>query len=541
MPKEFRGILAVILSVAVLALWYKFFSPPPPQAIPPQQPIPTSVSPAPTPAPAPVAVSPKTEAESKRGETFVLENDLVRITLNTMRGIATDWKLKKYTKNGGEEQGVSLTDALGNSLDWQFSNRNFEAPVAMPFVFTNQGSSQAELKWTSKGITLFKRFFLDPNSYQLRVETEFINNKKETVTFIPSFEWSKIASEESPQRGALFFKTPPDKWHPVYFNNASLEVLEDANLPVSQTITGKISWAGTESRYFLGGIIPTGKEGEKLEIGRYQNQATGGEEILFTRLFLPTVQILPGERWLQRVDVYGGPKELKYLQTVGANFEKVIGYGWISIVATPILYLLQLFYKGVHNYGVAIILLTILIKILLNPINKKSMESMKRMQILQPRLKEIREKYGNDKQKMNVETMQLFKAHKVNPMGGCLPMLLQFPIYIALYKVLWNSVELYHAHFFLFYKDLSAPDPYFIMPVILGVAMFLQTKMTPTPSADPAQQKMMMIMPVMFSVFMIFLPVGLTLYILVNTVMTILQQWMYQKGIRMRDLVRGRI
>ena len=533
------------MSVAVLALWYKFFSPPPPpppqtttsQVASPQQTTP----PVTNSAPAPVAASPKAETESKQGEIFVLENDLIRITLNTMRGVATDWKLKKYTKNGGEEQGVSLTDTLGNSLDWQFGNRNFEAPVAMPFVLTNQGSSQAELKWTSKGITLLKRFFLDPNSYQLRVETEFINNKKETVTFIPSFEWSKIASEESPQRGALFFKTPPDKWHPVYFNNASLEVLEDANLPVSQTITGKISWAGTESRYFLGGIIPTGKEGEKLEIGRYQNQTTGGEEILFTRLFLPTVQILPGERWLQRVDVYGGPKELKYLQTVGANFEKVIGYGWISIVATPILYLLQLFYKGVHNYGVAIILLTILIKILLNPINKKSMESMKRMQILQPRLKEIREKYGNDKQKMNVETMQLFKAHKVNPMGGCLPMLLQFPIYIALYKVLWNSVELYHAHFFLFYKDLSAPDPYFIMPVILGVAMFLQTKMTPTPSADPAQQKMMMIMPVMFSVFMIFLPVGLTLYILVNTVMTVLQQWMYQHGIRFRDLVRGRI
>ncbi|OGQ38543.1 MAG: hypothetical protein A2W61_01970 [Deltaproteobacteria bacterium RIFCSPLOWO2_01_44_7] len=166
---------------------------------------------------------------------------------------------------------------------------------------------------------------------------------------------------------------------------------------------------------------------------------------------------------------------------------------------------------------------------------------MKGMQALQPRLKEIREKYGKDKERMNTETMQLFKAHKINPMGGCLPMLLQIPIYIALYNVLWNSVELYHAPFFWFYKDLSAPDPYLITPILLGITMFIQTKMTPSASADPAQQKIMMIMPIMFSGFMIFLPMGLVVYILVNTGMTILQQWMYKNDIRFRDLLRGRL
>ena len=204
-------------------------------------------------------------------------------------------------------------------------------------------------------------------------------------------------------------------------------------------------------------------------------------------------------------------------------------------------HLLQLFYKVVHNYGLAIIILTVLIKLLLNPINKKSLQSMKGMQALQPRLKEIREKYGKDKERMNTETMQLFKAHKINPMGGCLPMLLQIPIYIALYNVLWNSVELYHAPFFWFYKDLSAPDPYLITPILLGITMFIQTKMTPSASADPAQQKIMMIMPIMFSGFMIFLPMGLVVYILVNTGMTILQQWMYKNDIRFRDLLRGRL
>jgi len=169
------------------------------------------------------------------------------------------------------------------------------------------------------------------------------------------------------------------------------------------------------------------------------------------------------------------------------------------------------------------------------------MKSMKEMQKLQPKLKELKEKYKNDKERINIETMKLFKAHKVNPMGGCLPMLLQFPIYIALYKVLWNSIELYRAPFFWFYQDLSAPDPYFIMPVLLGVSMWLQQKLTPSATADPAQAKMMQIMPIMFTAFMLFLPSGLVLYIFVNTIMGVMQQWMMNKDLRFRDLVRGKL
>ncbi|MBU4484698.1 membrane protein insertase YidC, partial [bacterium] len=184
---------------------------------------------------------------------------------------------------------------------------------------------------------------------------------------------------------------------------------------------------------------------------------------------------------------------------------------------------------------------TILIKILLYPISHKSMKSMKRMQQLQPQLKKIKEKYGSDKQRVNVETMQLFKTYKVNPMGGCLPMVLQFPVYIALYKVLWNSIELFQSPFFWFYKDLSAPDPYYITPILLGFAMLAQQKLTPTVSADPTQQKMMMLMPIMFTAFMLFLPAGLVLYILVNTLFTIAQQWMNNNDIKVMDLLRGKL
>ncbi|HEX5032977.1 MAG TPA: membrane protein insertase YidC, partial [bacterium] len=211
-------------------------------------------------------------------------------------------------------------------------------------------------------------------------------------------------------------------------------------------------------------------------------------------------------------------------------------FGWVAL---PILKLLQLFNAFLHNWGLAIIALTILIKLLLHPLTKKSMASMKAMQNLQPALQKLREKYKDDREKLNVESMELFRRHKVNPMGGCLPMLIQMPIYIALYKVLYNATELYHAPFFGFYHDLSAPDPYYIMPVLLGIFMVLQQKMTPT-TVDPAQAKIMMIMPVMFSLFMIFLPLGLVLYIFVNTLLTVVQQYMHQKDISIWGLLKGR-
>lgn len=164
---------------------------------------------------------------------------------------------------------------------------------------------------------------------------------------------------------------------------------------------------------------------------------------------------------------------------------------------------------------------------------------MKAMQKIQPKLAEIREKYKDDRERLNTEMMGLFKTHKVNPMGGCLPMLLQMPVYIALYKVLYNAIEIYHAPFFGFYKDLSSPDPYFVLPILLGIFMVLQQKLTPTVQ-DPAQAKAMMFMPIIFSAFMLFLPVGLVIYIFVNTFMTVVQQYLHQKEIGVLDLLRGK-
>jgi YidC/Oxa1 family membrane protein insertase len=219
-----------------------------------------------------------------------------------------------------------------------------------------------------------------------------------------------------------------------------------------------------------------------------------------------------------------GPKDLSLLKQVGHRLEAAVDFGWFTFVAYPLLYCLKWFYKYVGNYGIAIILLTILVKILTYPLTFKSMKSMKEMQRIQPQLQKLREKYADDKEKLNREMMQLMKTNGYNPMSGCLPIFIQMPVFIALYNVLFGTIDLYGEPFFGWIQDLSAKDPYYVTPVLLSGMMFLQQKLTPNTSTDPTQQKMMMAMPVIFGVMMLWLPSGLTLYMLINSVTTIIQQ-----------------
>lgn len=223
-----------------------------------------------------------------------------------------------------------------------------------------------------------------------------------------------------------------------------------------------------------------------------------------------------------------GPKELKLLQKVDNRLGEIINFGMFAIIAKPILMLLKFLYTIVGNYGVAIIIVTLLIRMLLLPLNISSYRSMKKMQVIQPLLKSLKEKYKADPKQLQLETMALMKREKVNPIGGCLPMLLQLPIFIALYNVLAQSIELYQAPFMLWIMDLSLKDPYYVLPVLMGVTMFIQQKITPT-TMDPAQAKAMQIMPVIFSLMMISLPSGLTLYIFVSTLFGIIQQYLIMK------------
>lgn len=253
----------------------------------------------------------------------------------------------------------------------------------------------------------------------------------------------------------------------------------------------------------------------------------GDKENIFARLdyaFTPQVRSFEISQ-----KYFIGPKDDAILKSVDAKFVELINFGIFKVICYPILSLLKFFYSLSANYGIAIILLTLLIRILVFPLAYKGYKSMAKMQKIQPQLKAIREKYKNDSQKANLETMALMKEAQVNPLGGCMPMLLQIPIFFALYRVLSESVVMYQAPFMFWIQDLSLKDPYFVLPFLMGVTMFIQQKITPT-AMDPMQQKILMFMPIIFSIFMISLPSALTLYIFVSTLFGVLQQYIFTKA-----------
>jgi len=224
--------------------------------------------------------------------------------------------------------------------------------------------------------------------------------------------------------------------------------------------------------------------------------------------------------------LFAGPKEISTLKKMGRGMDKAIDLGdWIGPISRPLLYFLKWLYRLIHNYGVAIIILTIVVRMLMYPLTAMQSKSMKKMQMLKPEIDKLKAKYKGDKEALNREMMKMWKLHKVNPLGGCFPLLLQLPIFFALYRVLYNAIELRHAPFMLWIKDLSDYDPYFVTPILMGVSFFLQQKIMPQSMGDEAQQKMMKWMfPIMFTVLMLFLPAGLTLYIFVSTILGIVQQ-----------------
>ncbi|MGQ9686134.1 MAG: membrane protein insertase YidC [Thiobacillaceae bacterium] len=241
-------------------------------------------------------------------------------------------------------------------------------------------------------------------------------------------------------------------------------------------------------------------------------------------MITPMVEIAPGEEKTVAMRLYAGPQELEKLKQLAPGLELVVDYGWLTVLAYPLFLLLNWLEKLVGNWGVAIILLTVIIKLVFYPLSAASYKSMAKMRKLAPRLQTLKERYGDDRQKLHEAMMKIYQEEKINPLGGCLPILVQIPVFIALYWVLLGAVELRQAPFALWITDLSARDPYYILPLVMAATMFIQMKMSPPPP-DPVQAKVMMIMPIVFSVFFFFFPAGLVLYWLVNNVLSILQQW----------------
>ncbi|MBF0145273.1 MAG: membrane protein insertase YidC [Magnetococcales bacterium] len=275
-------------------------------------------------------------------------------------------------------------------------------------------------------------------------------------------------------------------------------------------------WAGFSDKYFLAAFITTDASKKRFyfdfdnpsfRVGNVSEKQTIAPKSQFSRTLL----------------LYIGPKEINTLERVGHDLERSIDYGWFHFLAVPLVELLLIFNAFLHNFGLAIIMLTVMIKAIFFPLANKSYRSMNEMKKLQPKVEELRKRFSDDKARMNQEMMKLYQDNKVNPLGGCLPIVVQIPVFFALYKVLFLSVEMRHAPFFLWIQDLSAQDPFYVLPVLMGISMYLQSRLNPTP-ADPIQAKIMSFLPVIFTFLFLTFPSGLVLYWLVNNVLSIIQQ-----------------
>ena len=362
----------------------------------------------------------------------------------------------------------------------------------------------------SNGIKVVKRYVFGESDYVARVELRFENMGPDAVS---GPFWAGIGNQMGGSAGRYANVSRPALF--VEDDFEQVDDLEDA-LGAGKAFSGEASWIGITDRYFLAALVPDDRGGRAVV---HTTEDYGGSYYLFENK-----ELRPGDSFTGSFDVYAGPKDLALLKDAGNDLEKAVRFGWFGFFAHILLTLLEFFHSIVGNWGLSIIVLTVFVKGLFFPLTQKAFLSAKKMQALQPQLKEIREKYADNKELQSRETMEVFKANEVNPLGGCLPTLIQLPVWIALYNVLLFSVELYHTEF-LYLKDLSAPDPTGIMPLVVGVLMFFQQRMTPMTGMDPMQAKMMRLMPLIFVVFIFSFPSGLAVYIFMNSGLTVIQQW----------------
>lgn len=305
----------------------------------------------------------------------------------------------------------------------------------------------------------------------------------------------------------------------VYWTNQSIERIPLKDSTSLKEISTPVKYIGATNRYFIMTVVaesPMEAKGLIQPLGQGKVAANLVYPVTGKSISIP-------------LRVYFGPKELDLLRQVDSTLDHTVDFGWFTVFAYPLLKILKWFYQFLQNYGLAIIFLTLLLKILTYPLTYKSMKSMKKMAALQPQLQRIREKYKDDREALNREMLTMMRSNGYNPVAGCLPMLIQMPIFFALYRVLYSSIELYHAPFALWIHDLSSRDPFYVTPVLLSVTMFIQQKLTPNTATDPAQAKMMQLMPLIFGAFMLALPSGLTVYMLVNAIASIVQQLILNK------------
>ena len=537
MSTEKRVFLAIFLSFGLLTVYQTYFAPPAPVT-------PAATAPAQTPAPG--APGAPTNASAQQVPTLVVtpdasardilvETDAVRAVFTTQGATLKSWQLLKYKGHDGKPLELIPADLPPNTvrpftlttdddkLTASLSAAVYEPSIDHLTLGVESGTLTFQLRGVD-GVNARKTFYFQPDRQAYVLNTEFSvdqagSPKPFTINFGPA-----VAPGYSDGRTVT---------QAIHFLDESVTRITAANVPTQSRHQGAVRYAGVEDHYFLAAALPASDKSQ-VDYTALTFPASADGKTAARSLISFSLRPNPGAAPTQTVAVkfFIGPKDFDYLRAADVQLTRAIDFGWFAKIVVPLLQALKWINRFIGNYGISIIVLTILINILIFPLRHRSMVSMKKMQALQPQIKAIQDRYAKykmtdpERQKMNPEMMALYKQKGVNPASGCIPMLLTFPILLAFYNLLNSSIELRGAMFIPgWIIDLSHKDPTYVWPILMGATMFWQQKMTPS-TADPMQQKIFLLMPVIFTVMFLSMPAGLVVYWLTSNVLTIGQQYL---------------
>jgi len=574
---EKKGILAIILTFLIIIVWSfvqpKLFPPEPAKEVKKEQVVPleqkkeaqeekSALSKEAKPTPLAQQVAQKEVSVETQNYWAVLTNNDARLKHFKLKKykdrVEESWisiKLTQFVEgllgkkvgepkkpepldliNTKEEEGLPLGLTVLNSQS-PFMAGNWEIDKErLNLTNPNEKGEVTFVKNLENGIRILKRYRFHSENDIIDIDVEVQNPTTKETTLQLGLEWigkvelAKFADEGNKDFGLSYAFFKNEKVEKKDLGGAGSAGCTPSCGPQKMTVDpfefsdkGEIKWFSFGGEYFSAILIPP------PDVKDITLFVRGSEKNVLKAYISPAPFAIPPEQTVKiPYRVYLGPKEENQLAAIGVGAEKLVDFGWFTIVAKPLLWFVNLTHTVTKNFGIDIILISILIKIIFLPLTQISFKSMKEMQKIQPEMNRLRETYKNDKARIQQEIMLLYKRRKVNPMSGCLPMVIQIPVFIALYNALQNTIEMRHAPFFLWIQDLSAKDPIYITPLIMGATMVIQQKMTPT-AADPAQAKMFLLMPVMFTFLFLSFPSGLVLYWLVNNVLSIAHQYYLNK------------
>ena len=549
-----RLILFMLFTFSVFFLMDAWQKDKQPQPVPGQAPVAGPASgpaaiPVPTPTPtrppaaAPAAAPPAASGAMQKGETVRVETDVFMADIDTAGGDLRRLELLAHRdtldhkinfvllQQEGKHTYVAQSGLIGNDLP----NHRTRYTADAREVRLAAGAERVSVRLSAplaEGLKVTKVYTFHRGSYAIDVGYEVEN--KGAAAIQPDAYFQLVRDSEPPAGDSAMLPTYTGM--AVYTDKEKFQKVDFTDIAKGKTSYPKKSddgWIALLQHYFLSAWLPANNTPREFYTQRLDNG------LYAAGVIVSLGTIAPGASGSLTVPLYAGPQEQDKLSQLAPGLELTIDYGWLTVIAKPLFWFLQWLHHWVGNWGAAIIVLTVAIKAAFYPLSAASYRSMARMRILAPRMQRLKEQYGDDRQRLNQAMMEMYKTEKINPLGGCLPVVVQIPVFIALYWVLLASVELRHAPFIWWIDDLSTADPYFVLPLLMGATMVFQTSLNPEPP-DPVQAKVMKIMPIAFSIMFFFFPAGLVLYWLINNILSIAQQWQITRAMEHAKPVHGK-